>query len=59
MNAATDTMEFGISVPTTALYRLYDDDGELLYVGITDSPGTRMAQHKAQKAWWGDVIAPR
>jgi predicted GIY-YIG superfamily endonuclease len=36
----------------TALYRLYDEDGKLLYVGITSDPGMRFAQHKADKHWW-------
>jgi hypothetical protein len=29
----------------TALYRLYDERGTLLYVGITGAPGKRMARH--------------
>lgn len=42
--------------PTThALYRLYTDGGQLLYVGITVDPGARFAQHRASKAWWHDV----
>ena len=44
-------------MPTTALYRLYDNDGELLYVGVTKNPGTGW-RSTAQKAWWGDVAAP-
>lgn len=39
----------------TALYRLYDEDGKLLYVGITCDPGARFAQHKADKHWWPRV----
>lgn len=38
-----------------ALYRFYDDGGQLLYVGITDEPGRRFAQHAAKKVWWRDV----
>lgn len=39
------------------LYRLYctdsqDPDGELLYVGISDSPSSRMASHESEKWWW-------
>lgn len=37
------------------LYRLYAADGRLLYVGISYSAIQRMAQHKADKAWFGDV----
>lgn len=39
----------------TALYRLYDSAGNLLYVGITCNPSRRFTQHKAQKPWWPDV----
>lgn len=39
------------------LYRLYctgsqDPDGDLLYVGISDSPSSRMANHESEKWWW-------
>jgi hypothetical protein len=39
------------------LYRIWkgDPDGlesELLYVGISDSPSSRMANHESQKWWW-------
>jgi predicted GIY-YIG superfamily endonuclease len=37
------------------LYRLTDASGSLLYVGISYSAIARMAQHKADKAWWSDV----
>lgn len=40
--------------PTT-LYRLFDPDGDLLYVGIAGNPGRRFEQHAATKAWWGSV----
>lgn len=36
----------------TALYRLYDESGGLLYVGITSNPEARFAKHKADKRWW-------
>lgn len=39
----------------TYLYRCYDRSGALLYVGITDALGRRMAQHASGKPWWGDV----
>lgn len=38
-----------------ALYRFYDDAGQLLYVGITNDPGRRMSQHAEQKRWWPEV----
>ena len=37
--------------PTT-LYRLYDECGDLLYVGISVDFGRRMGQHSDAKPWW-------
>ena len=37
------------------LYRMYDADGALLYVGISYSAVTRFAQHRATKPWIGEV----
>lgn len=39
----------------TALYRLHDSDGVLLYVGISSNPRARFTQHSLEKPWWGDV----
>lgn len=39
----------------TALYRLYPQTGELLYVGITDHLKVRLAAHAKDKAWWPQV----
>lgn len=39
----------------TALYRFYDGDDRLLYVGIAVEPFRRMAQHRHGKGWWSDV----
>lgn len=39
----------------TALYRLYDEGGLLLYVGISINPDRRFAQHSYEKDWWGEV----
>lgn len=39
----------------TALYRLRDRAGRLLYVGITSSPASRMSAHRRSKAWWSEV----
>jgi predicted GIY-YIG superfamily endonuclease len=39
-----------------ALYRFFDTEGELLYVGITVNPGTRWAEHK-NKPWWSGVAS--
>ncbi|GGV45971.1 GntR family transcriptional regulator [Streptomyces spectabilis] len=39
----------------TALYRLYDVDDRLLYVGISGAPKMRMKAHAADKPWWPEV----
>lgn len=38
-----------------AVYRLYDDGGELLYVGVADKIGRRWDQHARSQQWWPDV----
>lgn len=43
------------AVKDQQLYRLYDADGRLLYIGISYSAIARYAQHKADKPWIGDV----
>ncbi|MFP8944750.1 GIY-YIG nuclease family protein [Streptomyces fenghuangensis] len=43
-----------IRTARTALYRLYDSGGALLYVGITNMPQVRFAAH-AMKPWWKRV----
>lgn len=42
----------------TTLYRLYDADTDLLYVGISGNPGRRFDQHAkgpTGKRWWSEV----
>lgn len=39
----------------TAVYRLYDDGGMLLYVGIAHDLATRWRQHRKTKEWWPRV----
>lgn len=36
---------------TCALYRHFDADGQLLYVGITNNPKRRLAEHKTRSVW--------
>lgn len=43
----------------TALYRLFDTEGRLLYVGIAFNPDNRWAGHAASKSWWKDVAEKR
>lgn len=47
-----------MSKPTT-LYRLYDCDEQLLYVGISTDFGQRFDEHRAEKAWWSEVTSVR
>ncbi|MFD0405565.1 GntR family transcriptional regulator [Kitasatospora sp. NPDC127116] len=41
----------------TALYRLRDSRGHLLYVGITSSPENRWLSHEQTKSWWPNVVS--
>jgi predicted GIY-YIG superfamily endonuclease len=46
-------IEFGDD--PTFLYRLYDKEGHLLYVGITFNLRTRMRDHARDQEWWPQV----
>jgi predicted GIY-YIG superfamily endonuclease len=50
-----NTLPTPVNTPVEYLYRLRDQQGELLYVGITRDWPTRMKQHQADKPWWSDV----
>jgi predicted GIY-YIG superfamily endonuclease len=39
----------------TTVYRLYDDNGRLLYVGTSVDPQERWEQHARNKLWWSSV----
>ncbi|MEV1013848.1 GIY-YIG nuclease family protein [Micromonospora sp. NPDC049801] len=39
----------------TALYRLYSADGNLIYVGISYTPHSRVLQHRANQPWGGEI----
>ncbi|MBO9437314.1 hypothetical protein J7354_01440 [Sulfitobacter sp. R18_2] len=43
----------------TALYRHYDADGQLLYVGITACLSERDRNHEATSHWHGQVLSSR
>lgn len=43
----------------TAVYRLWDEDGELLYVGITYDVRERWRHHNKHKPWWPQVAHER
>lgn len=40
----------------TALYRLFDRNDQLIYVGISNNPRARWEDHGSDKVWWGDVV---
>lgn len=37
------------------LYRVFDKQGSLLYVGATTNPATRIADHQRHQPWWDDA----
>lgn len=41
--------------PLTYLYRCFDREGQLLYVGVADDVERRKRQHAGEKYWWHDV----
>jgi GIY-YIG catalytic domain-containing protein len=41
----------------TTVYRFFDVDGDLLYVGITGRGKKRTSQHAADKRWWPQVAS--
>lgn len=43
-----------VSVPT-ALYRHFDSEGKLLYVGISLNAVSRLAQHRLSAAWFMEI----
>lgn len=40
-----------MSREVNALYRIFDADDELLYIGITNNPRSRMMDHVRTKGW--------
>ena len=40
-----------------ALYRCFDADRRLLYVGVSSSPTDRMHQHVSQSPWAGEIAS--
>ena len=38
------------------MYRLYNAEGDLLYLGISYSALARIAQHSKSQAWWAAVV---
>jgi predicted GIY-YIG superfamily endonuclease len=44
-----------LDVKPTALYRLYDSEDRLLYVGVTIDTKRRLDEHRRGKSWWPQV----
>jgi hypothetical protein len=44
-----------IAARTPVVYRCFDRDGQLLYVGVTNCRYERMYQHKKGSPWWPEV----
>lgn len=40
--------------PTT-VYRMFNSDGAVIYVGITNNLRARLRQHAGDKSWYGEV----
>ncbi|MDX3239383.1 hypothetical protein PV392_27585 [Streptomyces sp. ME03-5709C] len=43
----------------TAVYWLYDARGELLYIGVSDNPRRRVAEHRQRQLWGFQVHSHR
>jgi excinuclease UvrABC nuclease subunit len=44
-----------VSVSAHVLYRMFDAEDHLLYVGLTNNPRNRFSGHSKGKAWWPEV----
>jgi hypothetical protein len=45
------------STQITTLYRYFDSEGQLLYVGVTKNQFQRQDQHSKIQPWWTDVAS--
>lgn len=43
------------SIQKTTLYRYFDSEGQLLYVGITGDNTKRQSQHRRNSFWFGEI----
>ena len=41
----------------TAVYRLFDASGTLLYIGSSNNPRVRCYEHASTKRWWPEVAS--
>jgi len=56
---SADRQPFPPEVPAAhhALYRLYNADGVLLYIGESNNPVERYVEHRDTKEWWPEVAS--
>lgn len=40
---------------TDYVYRLFNREGDLLYVGLSNNPSIRVDYHELTKSWWSEV----
>lgn len=45
------------SIQKTTLYRYFDSEGQLLYVGITGDNTKRQSQHRRNSFWFGEIAS--
>ncbi len=45
------------SIQKTTLYRYFDSEGQLLYVGITGDNTKRQSQHRRNSFWFGKIAS--
>lgn len=48
-----------VIIESHILYRFYNVDGDLMYIGATSDPPGRFKSHQADKEWWGEVAQIR
>jgi hypothetical protein len=42
-------------VPTASVYRCFDAEGRLLYIGASSSVKQRLRGHRQKSPWWSEV----
>ena len=47
------------SIQKTTLYRYFDSEGRLLYVGITGDNTKRQSQHRRNSFWFGEIASAK
>ncbi len=48
-------MQETLALSKHAVYRFFDANGALLYIGLTVDPGARLRAHRS-KPWWFDIV---